>query len=58
MAPVVVQRLMGHKDIRVTLNTYTSVLHRFKEEELKKLNDYYQNQNILYNKNFNQDNLR
>ncbi len=25
MAPVVVQRLMGHTDIAVTLNTYTSV---------------------------------
>lgn len=48
MPPVVVQRLMGHKDIGVTLNTYTSVLNKFKEEELKKLNSYYQD-NHLYN---------
>ena len=47
MAPVVVQRLMGHKDIRVTLNTYTSVLNKFKEEELDKVNQYYLNQNLL-----------
>ena len=30
IAPVVAQRLLGHKDIRVTLNTYTSVLNKFK----------------------------
>ncbi len=46
IAPVVVQRLMGHKDIAVTLNTYTSVLNRFKEEEIEKLNNYYQNKNL------------
>ena len=36
MAPVVVQRLMGHKDISVTLNTYTSVFDKFKEKEIDK----------------------
>lgn len=46
MAPVVVQRLMGHKDISVTLNTYTSVLNRFKESELEKLNGYYNENNL------------
>ena len=46
MAPVVVQRLMGHKDISVTLNTYTSVLNRFKESELEKLNGYYYENNL------------
>ena len=55
IAPVVVQRLMGHKDIRVTLNTYTSVLHRFKEDELKKLDSFYQQRNISNNQNFNQE---
>ena len=48
MAPVVVQRLMGHKDISVTLNTYTSILNKFKEDELQKLKDYYDN-NITLN---------
>lgn len=46
---------MGHKDIRVTLNTYTSVLHRFKEEELKKLDVFYKNQNISNTKNLTQE---
>ena len=57
IAPVVVQRLMGHKDIRVTLNTYTSVLNRFKEEELQKLDNFYQNKNISNNQNFDEEKI-
>lgn len=49
MAPIVVQRLMGHKDITVTLNTYTSVLEQFKERELDKVNQYYLNENLIGN---------
>lgn len=41
MQPVTVQRLMGHSDIGVTLNTYTSILNRFKKEELLKVEKYY-----------------
>ena len=47
IAPVVVQRLMGHKDIKVTLNTYMKVLERFRESEIKKVNDYYLNNSIV-----------
>lgn len=57
MAPVVVQRLMGHKDIRVTLNTYTSVLNKFKESEIDKVNQYYLNQKLINNSNLFDDNL-
>ena len=46
MAPVVVQRLMGHKDIGVTLNTYTTVFDKFKENEIDKVNQYYLNENL------------
>ena len=46
MAPVVVQKLMGHKDISVTLNTYTSVFDKFKENEIDKVNQYYLNENL------------
>ena len=49
MAPVVVKRLMGHKDIAVTLNTYTSVLEQFKEREFDKVNQYYLNENLIGN---------
>lgn len=46
MDPVVVQRLMGHTDIVVTLNTYTSVYDKFKEKEVDKVNQYYLEENI------------
>ncbi len=49
MAPVVVQRLMGHKDISVTLNTYTSVFDKFKEREVDKVNQYYLNEHLIKN---------
>lgn len=51
MSPVVVQRLMGHKDVSVTLNTYTSVFDKFKENEIDKVNKYYMNENLISNNN-------
>ncbi len=51
MAPVVVQRLMGHKDIGVTLNTYTTVFDKFKEAEIDKVNQYYLNENLIASNN-------
>ena len=58
MAPVVVQRLMGHKDIGVTLNTYTSVFDKFKKSEIDKVNQYYMNENLIASNSINdiQDN--
>ena len=49
VSPVVVQRLMGHKDISVTLNTYTSVFDKYKEKELDKVNQYYIEENLINN---------
>lgn len=46
MTAVVLQRLMGHKDIKVTLNTYTSVFNKFKEDEIVKVNQYLINNNL------------
>jgi site-specific recombinase XerD len=51
MRAVALQRLMGHTDINVTLNTYTTVFNKYKEEELKKVNEYYMNNDILDNEN-------
>lgn len=51
MAPVVVQRLMGDKDISVTLNTYTSVFDKFKEREIDKVNQYYLEENLFTTNN-------
>ena len=40
VSPVVLQKILGHKDIETTLNTYTTVFNKYKEEELEKLNNY------------------
>lgn len=50
MRAVALQRLMGHTDIGVTLNTYTSVFNKYKQTELNKVNDYYLNNSVLPNK--------
>ena len=47
MRTVALQRLMGHTDINVTLNTYTTIFNKYKEEELRKVNDYYLNNDIF-----------
>lgn len=40
---------MGHKNIIIMLNTYSSVLEQFKERELDKVNQYYLNENLIGN---------
>lgn len=50
MRAVAVQRLMGHTDISVTLNTYISIFNKYKEQELEKVNEYYLNNDILNNR--------
>ena len=47
MRPVALQRLMGHTDVAITLNTYTTIFNRYKEQELEKVNNYYINNSIL-----------
>ena len=47
MRAVALQRLMRHTDINVTLNTYTTIFNKYKEEELRKVNDYYLNNDIF-----------
>lgn len=46
MDAVVVQKLMGHRDIMVTLNTYTSVFDKYKASQIDKVNQYYLDKNI------------
>lgn len=41
MSAVVLQKILGHKDIETTLNTYTSVFNKFKEDELRKAEEYF-----------------
>ncbi len=47
MRAVALQRLMGHTDVAITLNTYTSVFNKYKEAELEKVNNYYMNNEIV-----------
>lgn len=47
MSPVVLQKLMGHTDVSVTLNAYTSVFDKYKKDELEKVNDYIIEQNLI-----------
>lgn len=56
MSAVVVQKLMGHKDIGVTLNTYMSVFDKFKQSEVEKVNQYYMNENLISGRNYLLDN--
>lgn len=41
MSAIVLQRILGHKNIEVTLNTYTSVFNKFKQDEICKINEYF-----------------
>ena len=56
MRAVALQRLMGHTDVSVTLNTYTSVFNKYKEAELEKVNEYYMNNAIVNNANLLNEN--
>lgn len=41
MNPAVLQKILGHKDIQVTLNTYTSIFNKYKEKEIEKVEQYF-----------------
>ena len=56
MRAVALQRLMGHKDVSVTLNTYTSIFNRYKEAEMERVNQYYIDNALLKVKNLSEDN--
>ncbi len=36
----VLQKLLGHKDIQTTINTYTSIFNKYKKEQVNKYVDY------------------
>ena len=47
MRAVALQRLMGHTDVSITLNTYTSVFNKYKASELEKVNNYYMEHDLF-----------
>lgn len=56
MRAVTVQRLLGHKDVSVTLNTYTTIFNKYKEQEIEKVNEYYMNNSIVSNEKLLEEN--
>ncbi len=42
MNAVTLSRILGHKDIQTTLNTYTTIFNRVKNDEIEKLNKFYE----------------
>lgn len=40
MSPVALQKILGHSDIKTTLNTYTTVFDKFKNDEINKAITY------------------
>lgn len=58
MRAVALQRLMGHKDVSVTLNTYTSIFNKYKEEEMEKVNQYYIDNALLTLTDLNNEKTR
>lgn len=45
--PLLAKQLLGHSDIRETLNTYTEIQEKYKIKELEKLDEYYKNENLF-----------
>lgn len=43
MPAEVLQKLLGHKDIQTTINTYTTIFDKFKNEQVDKYVEYMQN---------------
>ena len=43
MPAEVLQKLLGHKDIQATINTYNTIFDKFKKEQVNKYIEYMQN---------------
>ena len=41
MNALVLSKILGHKNIEITLNVYTSVFNKFTIEEINKINDVF-----------------
>lgn len=47
MNPAVLQKLLGHKKIKTTLDTYTTVFNKFKVDEIEKATKYLEDNNLI-----------
>lgn len=46
MLPKVLQKLLGHTDIKITLNTYCTAFESFQNDNISKVNDYLKNNGL------------
>lgn len=53
MQPKVLQQLLGHTDIRITLNTYCNAFDKFQNENINLANEYLKQNGLTLNKNNN-----
>lgn len=49
MQPIVLSKLLGHSDIRVTLNTYVKIFNEYQTKVSKEVEEYYKNINLTKN---------
>lgn len=56
MQAIVLSKLLGHKDVRVTLNTYVKVFNEYQTKVAKQVENYYQDIKLTQNKqSYNND---
>ena len=48
MQPKVLQHLLGHSDIKITLNTYCDAFEGFKKENVAKADEYFADMGINF----------
>lgn len=46
MQPIVLSKLLGHSDIRITLNTYVKIFNEYKTKVAKEVENYYEDLNL------------
>ena len=44
----ILSKMLGHADIKVTLNTYTDVFEKYEKDNIKKVDEYLNAQGIKY----------
>ena len=49
ISPKILQKLLGHTDIRITLNTYCDAFEQFETENVQKVNEYMKQQGLTLN---------
>ena len=51
MQPIVLSKLLGHSDIRITLNTYVKIFNEYQTKVIKEVENYYKDLDLTTNTN-------